>query len=131
MNIKSEKGVTGIDITVATLVITIFISLIGILMYSSNINSQKIARRTEATNYAVNLIEEIKGTSFNEVQEVSGEYIDNTPYYKKVEVEDYKDINNSTEIERGIIKKVTVKVSYKEGKNTQEIELSTIISKGS
>ena len=131
MNIKSEKGITGIDITVATLVVTIFISLIGVLIYSSNVNSQKIARRTEATNHAINLIEEIKAKAFNEVDDVDEESIENTPYYKKIIVEDYKDLKNSEDIEEGIIKKVTVEVSYREGKNDQKVMLSTIISKGS
>lgn len=131
MNIKSEKGITGIDITISTLIITIFISLIGTLMYSSNINSQKIARRTEATDKAVNLIEEIKAENFEDVVEESG-YIDDTPYYKEVTVEDYKTLkNNAEDIKEEMVKKVTVEVSYKEGKNTQKVKLSTIISKGS
>ena len=131
MNIKSEKGITGIDITISTLIITVFISLIGTLMYSSNINSQKIARRTEATDKAVNLIEEIKAENFEDVVEESG-YIDDTPYYKEVTVEDYKTLkNNAEDIKEEMVKKVTVEVSYKEGKNTQKVKLSTIISKGS
>lgn len=129
MKFKSEKGITGIDITVSTIIITIFISLIGVLIYSSNMNSQKITRRTEATNYAVNIIEEIKALNFDDVQENEGENILDTPYRKEVEVIDYNSINS--EAEEGIIKKVTVRVSYKEGKGTQSIELSTIISKGS
>ena len=129
MKFKSEKGITGIDITVSTIIITIFISLIGVLIYSSNMNSQKITRRTEATNYAVNIIEEIKALNFDDVQENEGENILDTPYRKEVEVIDYNSINS--EAEEGIIKKVTVRVSYKERKGTQSIELSTIISKGS
>ena len=129
MNIKSERGFTGIDVTVAILVITVFIALISVLLASLDSNSKSISRRTEATYQAVNLIEEQKAKNIEELQDEEG-YIENTPYYKEIKVEDYKDIRGREDIEEGIVKKVTVTVSYKDGKEEKKIELSTIVSKG-
>lgn len=137
MNFKSEKGITGIDITVAILVITIFISLIGTLIFNIQSESKSIERRTDATYYAVDLIEEMKGKTVQELEnltesEKSG-YIENTPYSKKIEVIDYKDMTEenkqNADIEYGILKKVNVTVSYKDGSKTEEITLSAIVTR--
>ena len=137
MSIKSEKGITGIDITVSILVIAIFISLIGTLIFNINVQSASIERRTEATYQAVNLIEEMKGKTIEELEalteaEKSG-YIGGTSYTKQIEVVDYKDLTEENKeddtIQSGILKKVTVRVMYKDGKNTEEISLSAIVTK--
>lgn len=137
MSIKSEKGITGIDITVSILVIAIFISLIGTLIFNINAQSASIERRTEATYQAVNLIEEMKGKTIEELEalteaEKSG-YIGGTSYTKQIEVVDYKDLTEENKeddtIQSGILKKVTVRVMYKDGKNTEEISLSAIVTK--
>ena len=137
MKIKSEKGITGIDITVSILVIAIFISLIGTLIFNINAQSASIERRTEATYQAVNLIEEMKGKTIEELEalteaEKSG-YIGGTSYTKQIEVVDYKDLTEENKeddtIQSGILKKVTVRVMYKDGKNTEEISLSAIVTK--
>ena len=60
MNIKSEKGITNIDIIVSIILITLFVAIIATLMYSINSNSKSVERRSEATNYAINTIEKIK-----------------------------------------------------------------------
>ena len=68
MKIKSERGITGIDITVSILVITIFVSLIGVLIYNISAQSQSIERRTEAAYQAVNLIEQLKTNQMNMIK---------------------------------------------------------------
>lgn len=138
MKIKSERGVTGIDITVSILVITIFVSLIGVLIYNISAQSQSIERRTEAAYQTVNLIEQMKAKTVEELDALTEEeksgFIEGTPYSKKIEVIDYKDMTEENqqndEIQYGIVKKVTVTVSYKDGAKTEEISLSAIVTRG-
>ena len=137
MKIKSEKGITGIDITVSILVITIFISLIGVLIFNIDSQSKSIERRTEAAYQAVNLIEELKGMTIEELEALSEDekngYIDGTSYTKQIEIVDYKDLTEENQsddtIQSGILKKVTVTVLYKDGADTEEISLSAIVTK--
>ena len=137
MKIKGEKGITGIDITVSILVITIFISLIGVLIFNIDSQSKSIERRTEAAYQAVNLIEELKGMTIEELEALSEDekngYIDGTSYTKQIEIVDYKDLTeenqNDDTIQSGILKKVTVTVLYKDGADTEEISLSAIVTK--
>ena len=137
MKIKSEKGITGIDITVSILVITIFISLIGVLIFNIDSQSKSIERRTEAAYQAVNLIEELKGMTIEELEALSEDekngYIEGTSYTKQIEIVDYKDLTeenqNDDTIQSGILKKVTVTVLYKDGADTEEISLSAIVTK--
>ena len=37
MNVKSQKGFTGIDITIAIIVITLFVSIISVVFYNITI----------------------------------------------------------------------------------------------
>ena len=132
MNFKSEKGATGIDITIAIIIIGLFIGLIVSLMYGINKSSKDIERKTEATNYAISEIEKLKAEDFDtlESKQTSG-YIDGTPYYKTIKVVDYADLeeNQGEDKERGVVKKVTVEISYKSGKEDKKVELSTVLSK--
>lgn len=64
MVIKEEKGVTGIDIAISVIVITIFIAMIANLIASININAKKSERKTKATSYAVQEIEKIKALGY-------------------------------------------------------------------
>lgn len=132
MNIRSEKGITNIDITVSIILITIFVTIIGTLAYSINSNIMAMEKRTEAINYAINEIEKLKATNIDELEamEVS-ENIGSTGYYKKITVTDYADFekNQGKGIVRNLVKQVKVEISYKKGKETKTIDLSTLITK--
>lgn len=67
MNFKSEKGFTGVDITVAVIVITLFISLISVIFYNMTITAKESERKTESTYIATSLIEEIKALDYDKV----------------------------------------------------------------
>lgn len=66
MIIKEEKGVTGIDIAISVIIITIFIAMIANLIANININSKEIERKTKATSYAVQEIERIKALGYSD-----------------------------------------------------------------
>ena len=59
MNVKSQKGFTGIDITIAIIVITLFVSIISVVFYNITISSKKVERKTEATYTEKNVIKDI------------------------------------------------------------------------
>ena len=128
MNWKNEKEITTIDITVSIILITLFVALIAVLIYNVNKNSDSMERRAEATNYVINAIAEIKTTNFDNLQN-SEQNIGDTGYYEKITVTDYVDLKKEDFIMSGLVKKVTVEVSYKDGNTTQTVDLSTIRTK--
>ncbi len=134
MNLKNEKGITTIDVTVSIILITLFVALIAVLIYNVNKNSDSMERRAEATNYVINAIEEVKTTNFDNLQN-SEQNIGDTGYYEKITVIDYADLKREEQSEQddsiisGLVKKVTVEISYKDGDTTQTVDLSTIRTK--
>ena len=66
MHIKEEKGVTGIEIAISVILITIFIALIANLISNINLNSEDTKRKTIATSYAVQEIENRKAKGYLE-----------------------------------------------------------------
>ena len=133
MDIKSQKGITTIDVTISIIIITLFVALIATLMYMIRSNSNTIERKAEATNYAINTIEEIKAANFEEAENLAGEgNIGDTGYYKKVTITDYADLpenQGDSTILPGLVKKVTVEISYQNGNTTETVDLSTVITK--
>ena len=140
MNLRSEKGFTGIDIAVSVVIIFIFISIIASLIYGVNSKSKEIELKTEATYIAINEIEQIKNDGYekygtlgraNETnivctnEEVEGE----EGYYKTIEVIDYTDLEGKQDKQKNIVKKATVKISYMFKAKEQSVELSTILTK--
>ena len=142
MRIKNEKGITNIDITISIIIITLFVSIIATLIYTIHSNMNAIERRTEATNYAINEIENLKAQDFaslqdtnvgvNAFQNITDAEGNTTGYAKRITITDYanlpKNEGNSTIIS-GIVKQVTVEISYKDGDTTQTVDLSTVITK--
>lgn len=66
MHIKEEKGLTGIDIAISVILITIFIAFIANLISNINLKSEDTKRKTVATSYAVQEIENIKSKGYIE-----------------------------------------------------------------
>lgn len=139
---RSDKGITGIDITISVILITIFIGLISTLTYQIQKNSSDIERKTEATSYAVELLEQIKSEGFEKLPVKGNQKISSLPdgyitdqkgeatgYYRTVTVLDYTDLPGNETKTPELLKKVTVQIMYKSGKNEQTIEMSTIIAK--
>lgn len=135
MNIKSEKGVTLVDITVSIILITMFVTIVTILFYSTKQSKTEIERKKEATSIAIETIEDLKITKFEELKSQSKYYKDQnnkeTPYYQEIIVTDYADLpeNEGQNKIRNLVKKVTVKISFKVGAKTQDIEISIVRKK--
>ena len=135
--LKKENGFTGADVTVAVLIVTVFASIIATLYSNYSNTSKMIERKAEATRYAVETIETIKGNSENyfnnenatknQITVYDNTEIGSTGYARSAIVEDYATYNTSAT--PGIAKIVRVKVSYKANKQTNSVELETVISK--
>ena len=138
--LKKENGYTGVDASIAIIVIFIFVSIIANLIYASNSRAKEIEYKSKATEIAVNAIEEVKANGFKAYDNVNsssetdtmgntlGE-TDQKGFYKTVTVTDYTDIPKNSDKISNLVKKVTVKIEYMFKGKTQSVELSTIISK--
>ena len=142
MKIKSEKGVTGIDITLSVILIAIFIGILATLSLNVQNNTKQAERNAEALNYAISTIEKVKSLSFSDLPTAGnskitgledGYIIDSdgksTPYYKTVTVQDYTELEGKSDLKAEIVKRVTVEISYKYQNKNKTITLSTIKSK--
>ncbi len=145
MKFKKEQGFTGIDISVAVIILFIFISIIATLSYQVNTTTKAIERRGEAIEIAIQEIEKVKNQGFSnydgidskstgdnqgnsfETQLVAGKQ----GFYKTIMVKDYTEIEGNSEKISNVVKKVTVKITYKSQGKEQKVELSTILSKES
>ncbi len=139
---KNEKGYTSIDIAISVIIITMFISLIAVLVYRFNSTSNKLELQSEATSIAIDEIENIKAKGFEAYQHMNkktkedenGQSLINQPtgregFYKTISVQDYTDIEGNEEKTKDIVKKITVKISYIFQAKEQVVELSTILLK--
>lgn len=130
MNLKEEKGFTGIDISISAIIIIIFVSLITSFFYQATITSKRLERNATATNLCIEIIETLKSVDFNnltkttmtidEVNAISGRtIIIPNGYNTNIEIEDYNDEN--------LIKTLKVIVSYKQNTEVKTIKLETLI----
>ena len=134
--LKEEKGITGIDIIVSVIIIAMFVAIIAIIFSNITSNSKGIDRKTEATYKAISLIEEIKNAGIENVDKfidaegssILDEEKNPTPSTKKVTVIDYTEMEGNEDKIPGIVKKVTVEVSYQNGGKTEKVELSTLLT---
>ena len=154
MKIRSENGFTGVDISIAVIIILIFVSLVAVLIAQVNSTGKEISLRSDATYIAINEIEKIEQDGIDAYigkSEANGnnvicenQKIENEEgFYKTITVLDYADIANTQQenteenenqennIMPDVVKKVTVKISYVFQTEEQSIELSTIVSKES
>ena len=143
MLIKEEKGLTGIDIAISIIIITIFIATIGNLIVNINLNSKNAERKSVATSYAIQEIERLKAQGYVDVyndrgieeeeviiqKDIADDEGNFTGYQKKVFIKDYVLIQDDNTKISNIVKEVTVQISYKIGNKEQNVEISTYITR--
>ena len=146
MNIKDEKGITEIDITLTVILITIFLAVVLTIFTSIQKNTTKLNRETEAMYYAVDTIENIKSQNFsilpkkgtskiNGVSDLADGYIKDksgniTSYYRTITVQDYTELSGNSSKTAEVLKKITVEIAYKDQNKDKSVTLSTIKVKG-
>ena len=143
MKNKNEKGVTGIDIILSVILITIFIGILTTLSFNIESKTKKMDKKAEAVYYAVNSIEIAKGLKFVDLPKVStginklsmlpDGYIKDetgkeTPYYRTTEVIDYVQLpgKSGQNLKPDLVKKISVKIEYKENEIKNEINLTVV-----
>lgn len=147
MEIRNDKGITGVDITIAVIILTIFITLITNMFYNVNMIGTSINRKSEATYIAIQVIEATKQINYDKLP--SGETEEETElaieelntlledankinlkngYSVEIKVENYRKIKQDTTLE-DIIKRITVTVKYNEKAKEKNVEISTVVVK--
>ena len=139
MNLKNNKGVLGIDISVAVIIIFILIPIITGMIYNINKTNANIKRKSQALNIAINCMEIYKSQS-GRIKDVTEESIaelvktkcnmdDNyvikrngIPYKIELNLSDELNESNNTST-----KELTANVKYKSGTKMQSVELATSI----
>ena len=143
--IKQNKGITGIDIVISVIVITIFVALIASLVYKINFNGKKVERKNIALSYAINEVEKIKQQGYiadydnvglkqeevlekhsHDIQDQNGEF---SGYYKEILVKDYIAFQGNEDKSPNILKKITVTISFKLGNEDVSMSISTYVVK--
>lgn len=140
MKNKKNKGVAGIDVSIAIGIIVIFSSVIASMFYNIDIIKKEITRKSEATYLSITIIEALKQTSYTDIPEGEIKLSETTleelkkisipnGYEAKINIQNYKTLKNDDKLE-DIIKKLQVTVSYKSNKEDKSVKLETIIVNG-
>ena len=138
MNLKNNKGYTGVDISIAMIIIMIFIPTLFGISYSVQKTSSEVKRKSEAIAIATDIIESAKTVSYNSLDNLSAEsyissletkYSKNVSYDINIEVANYypADVNEEDRVDQ--IKTVKVTVTYPIGNKTKSIDISTVRTK--
>ena len=148
MKIKTEKGITNIDLTISIIFMTLFVALIVTIMYTINANSYSIEKRAQAISYAINEIENLKAQNFEDLQDTPTDGTNDftnitiekgenyteikktSGFSKRITITDYANLpenQNDDIIVSGLVKKVTVEIAYKDKKKIQTVALSTVL----
>lgn len=130
INVKSRNGVTGIEITVAIVILTIFVSLISTIFINIYLNSTEAQRNTIATGYATQIAEMIDKMYYVDVEEdILSEKIEEikiaSGYTVTADVENYTPNDDS----KDLVKTITITVNYKVGNNEKTIKIEKIKAK--
>lgn len=144
MKLKDNKGVTGVDVAIATVTFMVFVTLIGGLFYNLSSTSKKIERKTVATNLAIDVIEALKVTDFadldsnivseaemreEQLEALTGKNIDIPNGYKvKITIKNpEKDGAEDTTL-GSVVKIIISDVSYQNGKGEIEtVRIETLV----
>lgn len=110
MKLRSNKGITGIDLAIAIIVLATFTGVIITLMSNIYRNSIDIQKNANAMAYATIVLEKVDEKAF---EEINADFVNTLKDSGEVEISSDYIINFSTEVlEENLIKKVGVKVSY-------------------
>ena len=126
-NIKSDFGFTMTDLVIAMIIFLIFSGLVVTAFYSSYVVNSKTKITASATNYSIQILEDIDKITYEEVQ--NG--MENTyrqkfsipdGYSLKMEVTNYNEGNDKEDL----IKNVKLTIEYKIAGDTEKIVINKI-----
>lgn len=151
MKFRNNKGFVGIDTSIAIMILVILIPTITAIMYNINKENKSIERKSQALNFAINVMETSKGM---EVKDLSLENLeteitdfygsdailantdltdgiinikkDKINYNLEITIQDYNEKDET--VHEGVVKEVKVIVTYLVGGKEEAIDLATPIS---
>ena len=108
--IFNEKGITGIDLTIGIVVLSIFTGVIVSLMLNAYSTSIEVKKSANAMAYATIILEKVDEKSFEDVNDSFVAYLE---ALGAVDISDDYTITFNTEVlEENLFKKATITVSY-------------------
>lgn len=132
MKLNNNRGITGIDISVALGILILFVSIIASLSYNFVTSSRNVERKTRATYMAIEIIEDIKQIDYNsiingemqiaDIEQLTGKTINKYDGYTAT-------ISSALYDQNDVLKIVTVRIEYTVGKTLENVEIKTAISK--
>lgn len=150
MNLKKNNGYVGVDLSIALIILLVLIPAITGMIYNLNKENKSLERKSQALNFAINVIETAKGIEPTELEitkleeELCTYYQDNVDvtnsntddgililkkdsvtYNLKIEIVDYSQID--TNVAENKAKSVNIAVTYLLGGKEQKVELSTTV----
>lgn len=133
MNLREKKGFTGIDISIAVIIILIFIPTVFGVVYNVSKVRQVVVRESTSISKAVETLEESKKLGIENVETTYPDnyettFTDNDETAYKLQVS-YERPSQYTTSGLDLVKKIIVKVTYPTGNTTKTIEMSTILKK--
>lgn len=138
MDLKNNKGYTGVDISIAMIILMIFIPTVFAISYSIQKTSNEVKRKSEAISIATDILESAKGMSFENLESMEEEenislleekYSKDVSFDINIEVENYYPEELNEEDRMDLVKKIKITVTYPVGNKTKSIDISTIKSK--
>lgn len=132
MNLRSNKGITGVDISVAILILILLVGVVAALISNYTSNSKEINRKSTASYIIIDILEYAKSSNYGDLkQEMIDGYVGekydlkNDGYKVKAKLQTSEDIYG--EGAEDIMKKITVNVSYLVNNEEENLEIYTII----
>lgn len=125
--IKSNSGFTMTDLVIALIIFLIFSGLVATAFYASYVTNSKIKITASATNYSIQILEDIDKITYGEVQNgmesmYRQKFSIPEGYNLKIEVTNYNDGNDKEDL----IKNVKLTIEYKITGDTEKIIINKI-----
>lgn len=122
--IFNEKGITGIDLTIGIVVLSIFTGVIVSLMLNAYSTSIGVKKSANAMAYATIILEKVDEKSFEDVNDSFVEYLE---ALGEVDISDDYTITFNTEVlEENLFKKATITVSYDVNDDQKSITINKL-----
>ena len=136
-NIRKQEGFSGVELSVAVIIVTIFIGLIGALIFNVYLHTTSAARNSQATSYAVEILEKANQLYYDDTLLNTGTYTTNDTnrqilginipqgYEVSLEIEKYNEQPGNTD-KLDLIKILDVNVDYTVGNNSYNVNIKTL-----
>lgn len=122
----SNKGITGIDLAIAIIILMTFTGIVSGLMYSTYATSISVKKSAEADAYATIILEKVDEKTYDEVD---SNFVETLKTNNEIEISDDYTITFTVEpysdYALDIVKKVEVTIKY----NVSNEEKTLVISK--